>query len=210
MPGWCVLKGKLHNRVTESACFGCFFGRQLTLKICSLLSWFGYSDQTENLLQVGDRIQVDTVNEANNILYAIWVKGITVTLNNELHAAEPSALRFTIKRTGKEDDVIYLRDGESRTYGLHDGDEITITQDSYTEYGIRTQYTVDGGDPVHELSWTYTATEDDEEIEITFSSRVVIAAPTGVSVHMHGVWILMVIGFVLIIGKRKLFAILAA
>ena len=174
------------------------------------LGWGKTPDQTENLLQVGDRIQVDTVNEANNILYAIWVKGITVTLNNELHAAEPSALRFTIKRTGKEDDVIYLRDGESRTYGLHDGDEITITQDSYTEYGIRTQYTVDGGDPVHELSWTYTATEDDEEIEITFSSRVVIAAPTGVSVHMHGVWILMVIGFVLIIGKRKLFAILAA
>ena len=64
MPGWCELKWKLHNRGTESACSGCFFGRQLTLTICSLLSWFGYSDQTENLSPLGLVMRVDV-----NIIY---------------------------------------------------------------------------------------------------------------------------------------------
>lgn len=64
MRGWCVLKGKLHKRGTGGACSSCCSGWQLTLRICSLLSWVGYSAQTENRSPLVLVLRVDV-----NIIY---------------------------------------------------------------------------------------------------------------------------------------------
>ena len=138
------------------------------------------------LLKNDDKIQVDTLNPDNNVLYAQWRKMVTVTVRkfvdgNMGDTNESFDFTYTVtKPDGTTEDPAFfaLKDGE--TYPITDlpqGSSVIVTETSQAADGYSTTVTV--GDTTTNSN-EYSGQNLTDDVTVTFTNTKNVTAPTGI------------------------------
>ena len=186
------------------------------------LGWSTQKTPAENdkLLQKGEQIQVDTIEEEkDNVLYAQWQKLKEVSLNITKivrggfgNVNESFNFEYTITGTGvtEKTGTFTLTSGKSKLLeNIPEGATVTVTEKEAN--GYTTSYKIGTDEEKAGSSCTYTVTdqaEDGSQIEVTFFNQKDEVAPTGVTTDWLSSILMLLAGLgmavvMLLTGKRR-------
>ena len=171
------------------------------------------------LLTKGDKIQVDTLNEDSNVIYAQWrkLKEVTFTVEKLVdgnmgdHNREFEFKYSIIDKEGavKDSDTFKLKSSVSTELPkVAEGYTIVIQETSVTGYTTTIDATVDNASS-EAGKFSYTVTKDSSDaIKVTYTNSKTMVTPTGVTTNgMTSILVLLAgLGMavvMLLTGKRR-------
>lgn len=178
------------------------------------IGWTTDAAGTETLLKNGNKIQVDTLNPENNVLYAQWRKLIKVTVQKNVDGnmgdtSKDFSFTYTVTKPNETPVTkeFALKDGESYFItDLPEGSSVTVTENSPTTDGYKTTVTVKGETT---NSSEYTGENLTEDVTVVFTNTKSVTAPTGIVRNVFPFVVMIVIAieaivcfFVLYLKKR--------
>lgn len=178
------------------------------------IGWTINEAGTGTLLKNGDKIQVDTLNPENNVLYAQWRKLIKVTVQKNVDGnmgdtSKDFSFTYTVTKPNETPVTkeFALKDGESYFItDLPEGSSVTVTENSPTTDGYKTTVTVKGETT---NSSEYTGENLTEDVTVVFTNTKSVTAPTGIVRNVFPFVVMIVIAieaivcfFVLYLKKR--------
>lgn len=150
------------------------------------IGWTTDQAGTGTLLKNDDKIQVDTLNPDNNVLYAQWRKTVTVTVEklvegNMGDTNESFDFTYTVTKpdgTTKDPVQFALKNGEQYPItDLPQGSSVSVTETSQAADGYSTTVTV--GDTTTNSN-EYSGQNLTDDVTVTFTNIKNVTAPTGI------------------------------
>ena len=150
------------------------------------IGWTTDQAGTGTLLKNNDKIQVDTLNPDNNVLYAQWRKMVTVTVEklvggNMGDTNESFDFTYTVtKPDGTIEGPVQfaLKNGEKYPItDLPQGSSVSVTETSQAANGYSTTVTV--GDTTTNSN-KYSGQNLTDDVTVTFTNTKNVTAPTGI------------------------------
>ena len=171
------------------------------------------------LLTKGDKIQVDTLNEDSNVIYAQWrkLKEVTFTVEKLVdgnmgdHNREFEFKYSIIDKEGavKDSDTFKLKSSVSTELPkVAEGYTIVIQETSVTGYTTTIDATVDNASS-EAGKFSYTVTKDSSDaIKVTYTNSKTMVTPTGVTTNGMTSILMLLAGLgmavvMLLTGKRR-------
>ena len=170
------------------------------------------------LLTNGDKIQVDTLDENSNVIYAQWrkLKEVTFTVEKLVdgnmgdHNKEFEFTYLIWKGNEKlSEDKFKLSDGnENSILNIAEGYTIVIQETSITGYTTTIDATVDNASS-ETGKFSYTVTKDSSDaIKVTYTNSKTMVTPTGVTTNGMTSILMLLAGLgmavvMLLTGKRR-------